>query len=151
MKTILGIDPGTKTGFSICHANENSFTLSNWGQINLPPPSSGHGNRMASAKNWLDTIDADYVVCEKIAGKKADSWSRIYWGLITLIEMRFINRVAYIHPMTMKKELTGNGKANKSEIIKKVKDYTKVNPETDHTADSFGLAYVWWMKNRWNM
>lgn len=63
-------------------------------------------------------------------------------GILKLLFFRSDIPVTIVPPKALKKFLTGNGNADKMQILKQVSTKYKISPKDDNQADAFGLAKI---------
>jgi crossover junction endodeoxyribonuclease RuvC len=63
-------------------------------------------------------------------------------GIIKLAAQKLGLSVYEYSPTTIKKTITGNGRADKKEIIQSVSDRFQINTKVTHEADAIAIAYT---------
>ena len=145
MKTILAIDPGSKTGwayrpFSVVSSGTALFERKR---------GASAGMRFVLFTAWLtqilDAVKPDVVIYE-MAHHRGGAATEILVGFTTRIqeecERRHIEYLG-VHTGTMKKEVLGSGRADKGDSIKFAENYLGRKVEGDDESDAVVLlAYA---------
>ncbi len=139
MRSILALDLGTTTGWSLLH---NGKIIS--GSKNFKPRShEGGGMRyLRFRREFLDKFNAvQEVYFEEVCRHTGTDAAHVYGGLLATL-MAFCEE--YTIPYrgvgvgVIKKHITGKGNANKDQVIKAVKA-KGFNPIDDNEADALAL------------
>lgn len=149
---ILGVDPGISiTGWALIKDGK----LMGSGTIKVP----SRKNLKTFSQKMLFIIDAlgitgngtssyDKVYVEQTfyRFKQAETSHHKYCGVVEFLVGT--DKVEYIAPTTVKKDITGSGKATKEEIQKWVKKKFRVKLESPDEADAIAIAYAGYLKER---
>jgi len=155
MKTILAIDPGSKTGWAYrtnyteaCSPLRSPRFVSGTALFERKRGASA-GMRFVLFTAWLtqilDAVKPDVVVYE-MAHHRGGAATEILVGFTTRIQEECERRkIEYlgVHTGTMKKEVLGSGRADKGDSIKFAENYLGRKVEGDDEADAVCLlAYA---------
>lgn len=148
---ILAVDVGSKNlGISVCSFNKDSnwLTLSKTYCLTNPEIK----DRLVIVEKELDSIITNYLV-ELIAYeapymKNGKNAMGLYFvsGIITLLAGRYNLPIIALSPSSVKKEVTGTGKAEKKLVEQRVIEFfapntsEKVSFDTDHASDAAAVA-----------
>lgn len=141
---ILGIDPSTKTGWTLLSWDSQRWVHASGVQI-----LRGSGfERVHTAKTWLESVISSYtpdiVVIEGYAYANA-------YTLVTLVELGTAFRLGLYElgqtwyncpPTVLKKFVCGKGTVKKEQILLEVYKHWGVSFSSSDEADSFGLAMM---------
>lgn len=168
---LIGIDPGfTATGLVLAYPKERGIKVIR------------HSVFGAEGENWYEKCDdiarrirewilhntEEYdliytMVEEPMNMLQSRAWSAALQNrLLSLIIDRVTGiggdynrtiKCSILHPMTMKKLFTGNGRAKKPQIIEvanSIYDLTKIKPvlKKETVADAIGITWCCWLYNR---
>lgn len=145
---ILGLDPATTTGFAVWDGTK----IIQSGVIDCREKNCTHrgamefGKRLLAGLNDLPiTVISDVVVENSVAQfLKSKRAIEVQIGAITIIRLwASQHNLGYfeMEPMTIKKEFTGEGRADKKMMLLKAKEY--VFRVKDHNeADAIAIAVV---------
>lgn len=147
-KVVLGLDPGSKCGFSV-FKGKRRLTSGVWflEEYGTKRPEKYAGLRDAIS-DIIEEYGVDLVAYEDVPpmvhrGKHA---CRLYNGLVAVIEWVAMDYDVPVKPLaisTVKKCLTGNGRAKKAEMIKFAKKKWKsAKMVTDDEADALGVGFT---------
>lgn len=152
---ILGIDPGTATtGYGVIEANGTNFNVIKWGLIETDK--NGQKERRLDViyketVKIIKTYSPDMFVIEKVFfatnAKTAIAVGQAQGVMLLAASHRSV-RVAEYAPGTIKKVITGSGRANKKEVQQAVRKIlgNKVRSEKhkkthfDNAADALAIA-----------
>lgn len=158
---ILGIDPGTATtGFGIVHLSEKGNEVVGWGLIETSKKSLKENRLDFIYEETLRLIakySPDVFVIEKVFfSNNAKTVIAVgqAQGVLLLAASKKKVKVEEYAPGTIKKMITGNGRANKKEVQKHIKEIlgsrvvSKKNKKThfDNEADALAIALTHAMK-----
>jgi crossover junction endodeoxyribonuclease RuvC len=145
---ILGIDPGTATvGYGLIEI-DNSINVLNYGIIQTSPKLKAH-ERLKDIYDDMNSIiknyNPDILAIEELFFFKnlktiiTVSQAR---GVILLSAQNFGLEIAEYTPLQVKLNLSGYGRASKSEIQILVKDFLNLDsiPKPDDAADALAIA-----------
>ena len=159
----LGIDQGyANLGYAIVRYNihTNKYSVLHYGTIQTNSKDEIQ-NRLYYIYNELSKIiqkyPIDFISCERLfvgadrnsCGEKKRNKSasivktNMATGIIYLLSGQYHLKIKEFSPMTIKKQLTGNGKANKEDIIQVVEELmTKQNLKvhTNHESDAIAIG-----------
>jgi len=146
MKTILAIDPGSKTGWAY---RPFSVVSSGTAEFKKPGRGTSAGMRFIDFNKWLreimDAVKPDVVVYE-MAHHRGGAATEILVGFTTRIQEECERRgIEYlgVHTGTLKKEVLGSGRADKSDSIKFAEKYLGRKVGGDDESDAVCLlAYA---------
>jgi len=159
MKTILALDPGSKTGWAYRAPlpakpfpwDDGELAAMNSGMSEFKRPGRGTsaGMRFIDFNKWLreilDAVKPDVVVYE-MAHHRGGAATEILVGFTTRIQEECERRgIEYlgVHTGTMKKEVLGSGRAEKSDSIKFAENYLGRKVGGDDESDAVCLlAYA---------
>jgi|SRR3989344_5260047 len=153
---ILGLDPGTATtGFGLVETNGNGETIvMEWGLIETDKNGAKEDRLNVIYQKTLKLIkkhSPDLFVMEKIFfatnAKTAIAVGQAQ-GVMLLAASKLKVRVVEYAPGTIKKSITGNGRANKKEVQKairkilgsRVKSQAHKKTHFDNAADALAIA-----------
>ena len=141
MSIIVSVDPGVQNlGLAIIKPESLNIIYTELYNVKTYP----------DVFNWFREIitiyKPDRVAIEKpfftakTIGKNTATLEII--GIIKLIcQLENINYEVY-PPTTIKKQITGSGKASKELVIEKIQDIFKFSTDISHIADALGVAYT---------
>lgn len=140
----LALDLGTKTGFCIF---KTPFDVVKSGTQNFSPPSKSRiGKRFINFRKWLNLLIPDNqiqkVYYEDVKAHKGTQAAHIYGGFLYLAAVACEDYDIPIYGVgvsTIKKYVSGNGRASKEEMIKAIQ-HLGFNPIDDNEADAIGIA-----------
>ena len=152
---ILGIDPGTATtGYGLIDASNKGIKVLNFGLIETDK-NSEFGKRLININNQLNIIlkkmQPDVIAMEKLFFatnvKTATLVGRAMGVIVFTCAKKKIELTEYA-PGTIKKQITGNGRADKKDVQKSVRKIlgakvrSKVHKKThfDDSADALAVA-----------
>jgi len=152
---ILGIDPGTATtGYGLIRVTQRNYEVMDWGLIETDKESSA-GKRLESIFNQMSSLlkrhNPDIVAIERLFfasnAKTAMSVGQAQGVIIFAAAKNNIEVVEYA-PGTIKKKITGNGRADKKLIQKSirgilgagVRSKKKKKTHFDNAADALAVA-----------
>lgn len=152
---ILGIDPGTATtGYGLLNSSENGFKVKTWGLIETDK-NGAKENRLAwiykSTLQIIKTHSPDLFVMEKVFfatnAKTAIAVGQAQGVLLLAASKTKVPVVEYA-PGTVKKIITGDGRAKKKDIQKavrkllgnKVRSKAHAKTHFDNAADALAIA-----------
>jgi crossover junction endodeoxyribonuclease RuvC len=148
---ILGFDVGSKNlGYSICEFEKERCSLLLAGTLVMTHPEISQ--RLVVANNLISNLIKDYSI--EAIGYEAPYMNKganamgLYFvaGLINLKAGQFNLPVVPLSPATVKKEVTGSGKAEKVQVEKKVKELLQpftsetISFNTDHESDAAAIC-----------
>ena len=149
--TVFGIDPGyDRCGFAIVSKTPTSLEVLDYGHI-TSDKSNTFEERLVEIgndfKSLLEQYNPDYVFIEQVFFSKNKTTSLLIAqviGVLTYITGAIKTRVETLHPLTIKKSITGTGKATKKQIEFMVEKLykEKFNFQIDDVADAFAIALV---------
>ncbi|MFH1971662.1 MAG: crossover junction endodeoxyribonuclease RuvC [Patescibacteria group bacterium] len=152
---ILGIDPGTATtGYGLISASNKGFEALDFGLIETDKEGD-FGKRLIKIHKQLNDIlkklNPDVIAMEKLFFatnvKTATNVGRAMGVIILTCAKRKIEVIEYA-PGTIKKQITGNGRADKKDIQKSLRKIfgakirSRVHKKThfDNSADALAVA-----------
>jgi len=136
MNRILCLDLGTTTGFAFHSEGNVSHGIKKFPK--------DLGERLHEFYDWLHTLRPDQVIYEKLfnaPGRSALTLNAMT-GVVILVAMQRGWEISSVSPMTIKKAVTGTGRASKKDMVEYIqKRYPEV---TDHNeADALGI-WLWY-------
>ena len=152
---ILGIDPGTATtGYGIIRASSNLFEVLEFGLITTDKngsPGKRLENIYLEMTRILKKFSPDVMAIEKLffaANAKTAMRVGQAQGVMIFAAAKYKIEVAEYAPGTIKKEVAGNGRADKKMIQKairkvlgaKVRSAAKKKTHFDNAADALAVA-----------
>lgn len=148
---VLGLDPGIdRLGWAIITENAASYSLDKFGLITTDK-NSDSAVRLAEIATDLAELLRQFqpqvVYIEKlffsVNAKTAMTVSEVR-GVIKSVVANQERPVKEIHPMQLKKMITGTGKAKKKDIQQAMKSLFNLQEKfaTDDVADAIAIAYV---------
>lgn len=151
---ILGIDPGTaNTGYGLIKKTKDLKCLEY--NVIRTTPNSDPGERLRKINNQLSKIikkyNPDVLAIENVYFfknlKTAIPVSQAK-GSILLTAAKKRIPVSEFTPLQVKLAVTGNGRAEKKEVQKKIKKILKLKeiPKPDHAADALAIAITYLLK-----
>tara|TARA_R110002051_G_scaffold316556_2_gene396341 strand:+ start:9280 stop:9795 length:516 start_codon:yes stop_codon:yes gene_type:complete len=141
----LGLDLATCTGF--CHGPADTGEVPTLGHITMPKTGPDVGRFLCVYEDWLNAlvrrIEPALIVFEApiLPSTTKLETTRKLQGLAGVTEMvghRHRIELAEVAGSTVKKALTGSGKAEKADMIAAARHYG-FNPQTSDEADAFGI------------
>lgn len=157
---ILGIDPGVrKLGYALITPEKKIIDA---GILLLEEKNltrEKYFQRILEISNFFDTFFSSHPAIKAISIEKLffthsnQSNAEFVYGIrAILIEkaMKLSIKVHEFSPIELKKNITGNGKAEKilvQSMIMKIFNLTKL-PEFNDTADALWLAYLWLQRSK---
>ena len=143
--TILALDLGTKTGWAI---NDDGVIRS--GMEDFTPKKGDHiGKRYCDFTSWLvdmiidyDLPDYVYYEMPHMRGRRA---TEVLHGYLTCLQntcyQQELDDPIAVHPGTIKKFATGNGRASKEDMILEPNDWVRIEKTItdDNEADAICL------------
>jgi len=125
--TIIGLDIGTRTGWAISQGDK----IISSGVRDFSLKANEHkGKRGIRFYNFLMTLPhPDVIFYEKVQfsmNKYSSEGGELYKGLLMLVNMfaaGFDVNTIGVHPSTLKKQFTGNGRAEKLEMCNTARKY----------------------------
>ena len=143
MKTVLGIDQATSTGYAI--ADETGNILAS-GHVRF---SGTRGEKLLAFYTWLEGIVFRYnpnMITHERPHFRGDAATELCVGLCALINMTATAHAIPVHAvqsMVLKKWATGNGRAEKDEMTKAAQAFVsrELNVKKDNDeADAIHIA-----------
>lgn len=116
----LALDLGTSMGWAV--VSDRGFE--NWGEFSIASTDGGRPEKFAILAEELNALisrhqDVDFIIYERPFHRGLPA-TRLLWGVAGIVEYTaHINELAVLDavPSTIKKYVTGNGRAQKSEMI----------------------------------
>lgn len=152
---ILGIDPGTATtGYGLIIAKPNKYEVLDWGLIETDKNGSVEKRLGVIYKKMVKLIKGstpDVIAIEKVffaTNAKTAIQVGQAQGAILVAASRYNAKVVEYAPGTIKKMVSGNGRADKKQVQKSVRKYlgakvrSKKRKKThfDNEADALAVA-----------
>lgn len=152
---ILGIDPGTATtGYGIINANNNVLDVIEWGLIETEKngePGKRLNHIHLAMVGLLKKFEPEVVAIERLffaTNAKTAMAVGQATGVLIFTAARHKKEVVEYAPMTIKKMVAGDGRADKKLVQKAVRDYlgakvrSQKNGKThfDNAADALAVA-----------
>lgn len=143
---VLGLDPSTDTGFAVVDSGRKIVAS---GSLHFPKLKGWERVQAMSfaALELVHEHKPDHVVLEEIIVGRASSAIVVIQLASFIRYLLWQEKIAYtdVHPSTLKKFLTGNGNANKEQIMVHVTAKYGIMPKNNNEADAincavFGLA-----------
>lgn len=158
---VVGIDQGLATcGYAIIQADNDNIDVLKSGTITTNSKYST-GRRLfilrEKIKNLIIEHNAAMIGCERLffnapSGGRNKSMSMMQvnmaTGVIHLLSNECGIDVFEYPPTTVKKMITGNGKASKEDVDVVVKEYVKHDTKTDHETDAIAIGITAYLKYR---
>jgi Holliday junction resolvasome RuvABC endonuclease subunit len=123
MKPVLGLDPGTQTGWAVCL--EQDCIIVSGVELFAAVADQGYGAMFAALRRFLADLRRAQGPFAGIAYElpflRGPIASRILWGMAAHVQERCAMwrcRPLPVNTMTLKKFATGSGKVGKEEMIK---------------------------------
>lgn len=141
----LTLDLATCTGF--CHGPADTGEVPTIGHVRLPSTGADVGRFLCAWQDWLEPmvreIEPTLLVFEApiLAGQTQIATTRKLQGMAGVTEMvahRAGIEVAELSTSTVKKALTGNGRAEKADMMAHARAYG-FSPVVSDEADAFGI------------
>lgn len=147
MKTLC-LDIALRTGYAY-----NDGDTVRFGTFDISKESKDNAVRGRLFNNWLSSflneIQPNEIVFEQGFYRNGLPTTALLWGLIweanRVAELYNIPRHA-VAPMTIKKFITGNGKADKKQVMQRIEELGYKITD-DHQGDSISLLLYWQSKN----
>jgi Holliday junction resolvasome RuvABC endonuclease subunit len=141
---VLALDLGTKTGWALLQAGKISSGSVSFATNKL----AGFGVRFLNFRNWLLEMlkkhVIDMVVFEEVFNHAGVYAAHVYGGFVAILTSICESlRIPYrgFGVKTIKKFATGNGNANKQDVINAVQT-NGYKPTDDNEADAIALALL---------
>lgn len=139
----LGVDQGTNNvGWAIVNQDEEVISS---GYINAKSKKTDYTKLqhiMYELENILSDFQPKHVVCEQIFSSPRTAngamKTNLCTGLLYTLAIQRNTSLEQLVPATIKKQITGNGRAKKDEIIKAIKQHKNI--KNDHEADAVAIA-----------
>lgn len=156
-KLILGIDSSLACpAYAVVKVSEGKATVLEVSHKKTTAKQST-GHRLFIIQEWfrdvLERYDFDYIVFEKGFNKFAIATQQIQRTLGVLMLTLYrkeIEDFLEISPTSVKKAITGNGKASKAELAEALEQYVgKLKYKTDDESDSVGVALALAIQKNW--
>ena len=147
-KRLLSLDTGRKMGWAISEERE----IREYGLIELYKSGGDHTEGDVLTKFYSHLADMrdryrfNAIAFEQISGgAQGDQikWSNMYRATIILFADIRSLPVVGIAPATIKKAVTGSGRADKTQMLAAIKDLG-YSPKDDNVADAIGCAMAFW-------
>ena len=147
-RRLLSLDTGRKTGW--CVSEEGKIL--NYGLVELYKSGGDHCESapLFKLQSWLiafrQSSGIDAVAFEQIGGGTKGAQTKyvnMYRAVIVLFGEHSNIPVVGIAPATIKKAVTGSGRADKKEMIDAIRERGYL-PEDDNVADAIGCAISFW-------
>ncbi len=148
---ILGIDPGTTTvWYAIIEKNTHNFNLVDYWVIETAPKMKLEQKLVeisTDISNLIEIYKPERVGVEKLFfNTNITTWisvSHARWVIIHEIARRGLEFYEYT-PLQIKKAITSNGQANKSQLQKAIQIIFGLSdiPKPDDAADAIAIAYM---------
>lgn len=159
IKTILSIDSSLACpAFAVCEVNltERSIKVIEVSHLKTNSKKST-GYRLFQiaqhVQGLFDEYDFDAIVIEKGFNRFATATQQIQRTvgvLLVLIYRNGIDAVEELSPTSVKKYVTGNGKASKEELATALESYVgKLTYKTNDESDSVGVAIAYAKQKGW--
>jgi crossover junction endodeoxyribonuclease RuvC len=141
----LALDLATCTGF--CSGEPDTGELPTIGHVRLPKTGEDVGSFLIAFEDWLTSkvreVGPSLLLFEApiLASSATTHVTRKLHALAGITEMVAIRasvECAEVFPVTVKKALTGSGKADKDDMVRAARAYG-FNPAVPDEADAFGL------------
>jgi crossover junction endodeoxyribonuclease RuvC len=151
---ILGIDPGlARVGFGVIEIAGSTQRLLDCGILRTDP-GAGEGERMLEIARDLRVLvrtwRPDLAVVEKFFFYRSSTTIAVVQarGVLLMTLARFGVPVAEFPPMQIKQALTGNGHADKGEVLEAVMRELGLEtpPRPDDAADALAAALTGWFQ-----
>ncbi len=143
-RNVLALDLGTRAGWAIGKRDGSRSC----GTENFSPRASWHpGQRFTRFRAWLNTTitthQITHIVYEKViqgphsSGAAGDVYGA-FWGMLLVVAESHNIVPDSVHTMTVKKFITGSGRADKGDVISAVRARGYM-PDSDNAADAAGI------------
>lgn len=141
----LALDLATQTGF--CFGPADTGEVPTLGHVRMPSTGPDVGRFLCAWQDWLEPkvreVEPTLIVFEApiLAGQTQIATTRKLQGMAGVTEMvgtRLGIEVAEIATSQVKKALTGNGRAEKADMIAAARHYG-FDPTCSDEADAFGI------------
>jgi crossover junction endodeoxyribonuclease RuvC len=151
---ILGIDPGlARVGYGVIEISGSSQRLLDCGILRTEPGAS-EGARMLEIARDLRVLlrgwRPDLAVVEKFFFYRSSTTIAVVQarGVLLMTLARFRVPVAEFPPMQIKQALTGNGHADKQQVLEAVMRELDLDspPRPDDAADALAAALTGWFQ-----
>ncbi len=147
MGVVLSIDPGTRfTGYAVIDGEE----LRTYGCIE-PQTSLDLGQRLVTISKYIRDLirsyQPDIIVCEDQHGGKNTKTLmslREVTGIVRLAAAEYNTEFKLIHATSIKKSVTGDGRASKDKVRDTVNGKYSVSITNDNISDAIaaGVAHI---------
>jgi len=148
---VLGLDPGIdRLGWAIINETEKTIELVKYGLITT--------DKKASSSSRLGELALDLAILIKEYKPNLMCVEKLFFSVnaktaMLIAEVRGVIKatganaglsIIEVHPMQLKKRLTGTGKAKKKEVQEAVSRIFEIKSDfkTDDVADAIGIGYV---------
>lgn len=152
MAKIIGIDVGTNN-LAVAILQNGKLTYFNAIKNNIKDT---QGEKLFNIEEFLRIIfkkeKPDYIVVEGTFWnpKEARGYSSVSAaiGIIQKVAWETMEKdIIKIQPASVKKTVTGNGRAKKEEVAEKIKEIFKIKQNlSDHKTDAIAIAYSFYLK-----
>jgi Holliday junction resolvasome RuvABC endonuclease subunit len=143
---VLAIDLGTKTGMCLYEGGVVYLRLLDMSKLTQK---ERFGLFYEKLLELIETKNLSKVVTEDVCFVKGSIAAKLWYGFFGILAALCTHsgiELVQIHPLTLKKFLTGNGKASKDDMIKATRHFCLDIPEDqDDLADAF--AMMLWEKS----
>ena len=140
---VLGVDPGTKTGWAIA-VDGDVIKASGTERLRTKGP---EGTRYSQLSNFLNVVFDSWpisvVAVEDVRRHLGTRAAHVYGGLRAVIALEALRRGIEVIPIpvgTVKKRATGRGNADKAAMIKAATALLRRPPTDDNEADAVFVA-----------
>lgn len=142
--TVISLDLGTQCGWAISRGSKHVSS----GSLSLKPNKfDSHGMRYSYLKSLLvnknDEFNITHCVYEIVRSHTGTDAAHMYGGYLATVQTWCEENNVVYHGVpvgTIKKHITGKGKASKEEVIKCVKEKLGIFPVDDNQADAVALC-----------
>lgn len=139
---VIGIDLGGPGGLSVLQPNGDMGKVLHWQQLPKGLTLAGLRERIARV---LDTFDVQVIATERPgawANKRIGMAQREKQSVVkTLCQEHHIRLVEY-QPQTIKKAVTGSGRATKEQVGRAVRRMVRIETTDEHVLDSVAIGLV---------
>lgn len=153
-RLILALDPSlSATGWALVNVKDGIITIVDSGEIPTTQD-DGHGQRLRIIRNELTKVAKGHKITDFVKEKgftKYIAVTQILFKVHGVCEERFADfKFTEYPPTSVKKAVTGNGRAKKDEVAEGVKEFLKLPNEytflSDNVSDSVAVALTFIIK-----
>ncbi len=143
MNKALCLDLGTTTGYSIIDLSSKEISIATSGSVKLQKDKTGKREYQLREFILMHKASLAWVIYEDIPyafNHKGGNVIPALTGVVNCTCYEYDIPCMGINVSTIKKEVTGSGKATKELVMKAVKEQTGITPRCHNEADAIAVA-----------